>query len=476
MGFRHVVRVALIACFASSYIIAQNWISIGVKGGLPLTSPFAGRTFNSVVATIQNPFVLPPTIVSEATTISSGSRSFIIGPSLEVQLPLGLAIEADALYRQMNIDMQQSILYGPLFAASVGPAIASHTDMWEFPILAKYRFSLPFVKPYVEAGPAFRVASASLAEHMSGRGVSAGIGIEAHLGHLRIAPEVRYTHWGRDGIYNLPYHAASYSNQVEFLAGLSTAPSAMGAAPRSGSGLQRYLLFGLKGGLPFTTAFIEDEISRVTYPGGACQYFSCPATGYTVQTTTASRNYLVGPTIEVRLPRNVSIEGNALYGPVSLASSAVVLVLSSYLGQPSISPSIRTFHSWQLPVVAKYKFRMHFASPYLEAGPTFRTLSSSLEHYLSNDGVTTGAALTPSPGAFTLRQRCASSIGAMILVKPARFMPLRRTRLSFCWGYLTSSTEDRCLTRLTKAAFPSCHSNGTSSSPTSCVKFSNFVY
>jgi hypothetical protein len=393
MGFHHIVRVALIACFSSSFLIAQNWISVGVKGGLPLTSPFADRTFGSVVATIPNPFDLPSTVVSAATTVSSGSRSFIIGPSLEVRLPIGFAIEADALYRQMNVRMQQSIFYSysSFLFTSIGPTIASHVDTWEFPILAKYRFSLPFVKPYVEAGPAFRATSASFAEHMSGRGVTAGIGVEAHLGHLRIAPEVRYTHWGRDGAYDLLYHAVSYSNQVEFLAGLSTASSAMGANSQSGSGLKKYLSFGIKGGLPFTTAFIADEFSRVTYGGGTCGDFSCPATNPTVQTTTASRNYLVGPTIEVQLPRNVSIEGDALYGPLSLALPAVVPGLSGFLlGLPSTSPSIGTFHSWQFPVVAKYKFRTHLASPYLEAGPTFRTRSSSLDHYLSSGGVTAG--------------------------------------------------------------------------------------
>jgi hypothetical protein len=48
------------------------------------------------------------------------------------------------------------------------------------------------------------VFRASSVQQLSSKGVAAGIGVEAGFGHFRIAPEVRYTHWGKDGKYNAP--------------------------------------------------------------------------------------------------------------------------------------------------------------------------------------------------------------------------------------------------------------------------------
>ena len=41
---------------------------------------------------------------------------------------------------------------------------------------------------------------------------------------------MRYTHWGGDGNGTTLYHASSYPNQVEFLAGLATAPADSGTS------------------------------------------------------------------------------------------------------------------------------------------------------------------------------------------------------------------------------------------------------
>jgi hypothetical protein len=307
-----------------------------------------------------------------------------------MQLPFGLAVEADALYRPMELKVEQTTSLGSLVLA--GPTLLNRIDAWEFPILAKYRFHLPLIKPYVEAGPSFRVTSASLAQHMSGAGFSASVGVESHIGPLRIAPEVRYTHWGSDGPYTVPYHAASYPNQVEFLAGLATAPAAFGTASPAGSGWRR-LSFGVKAGLPFTTAFLSDEFGKVSYPSIRCGDFSpnpnnCAAASATIQTYSASRNYLVGPLAELHLPLSFSVEADALYHPLSLAVQPDARLLEL--------PSIKTFDSWEFPVVGKYKFRAPFASPYLEAGPIFRTASSPLKHYLSSAGVVAGLGVETS--------------------------------------------------------------------------------
>lgn len=81
--------------------------------------------------------------------VSDESNQFNIGPYLELRLPLGFAIEADALYRSV----------GAITVANIGDSVRrSVTDArsWEFPVMAKYRFPTPVVKPFVLAGPTFR--------------------------------------------------------------------------------------------------------------------------------------------------------------------------------------------------------------------------------------------------------------------------------------------------------------------------------
>jgi len=184
--------------FFSSSAFALGPFSLGVKGGVSLTDAFSDHTDTSF-GTTQRTY--------------SDARDYIVGPMVELRLPFGLGIEADGLYRPLSFASQ---LLSPAGASS-SERIAS----WEFPILAKYRFGFPLVHPYIEAGPSFR-ALASRGNYLSGKGITAGLGIEANALLLRIAPEFRYTHWSNDapaprGVFYSP----SNRNQVEFLVGIS---------------------------------------------------------------------------------------------------------------------------------------------------------------------------------------------------------------------------------------------------------------
>src|SRR5579875_4109084 len=85
-------------------LLAQDWLSVGVKGGVPLSDAFADRTFTNQIL-IPNPFSVS-LFQLQTTRVNSGSRGFVLGPTVEVQFPLGLAVEADALYRSMNAKSQ----------------------------------------------------------------------------------------------------------------------------------------------------------------------------------------------------------------------------------------------------------------------------------------------------------------------------------------------------------------------------------
>jgi hypothetical protein len=77
------------------------------------------------------------------------------------------------------------------------------------------------VKPYVEVGPSFRTVAQQLG-YLSSNGVSAGAGADFKAFLVRLSPEVRYTHWGNDGVHAVTSApVASRQDQVEFLFGIS---------------------------------------------------------------------------------------------------------------------------------------------------------------------------------------------------------------------------------------------------------------
>jgi hypothetical protein len=203
-------KLASLLLFAGLSASAQH-LSVGIIGGIPLTNGFSDFTAHGV-DTITHTF--------------SDSKQYLVGPMVDVRLPLSLGLEVDALYRPLSLVNNSTVL----------PAISLLTGntpgTWEFPILAKYRLPLiPIVKPFVEAGPSFRTKDSSIS-WISGRGFTFGGGIELHLLRLRIAPQLRYTHWGSDGqsLSSIATGTAtavstlappSQQNQAEFLVGFS---------------------------------------------------------------------------------------------------------------------------------------------------------------------------------------------------------------------------------------------------------------
>ena len=138
------------------------------------------------------------------------SRRYIVGPMLEIGLPLGLGVEVDALYHR------QGYLIG---ASNVLSSFteSERANSWEFPLLLKYKLPVPKLKPFVEVGIAPRtivgdistsgvsmnVATGQITPFSTSSGTAwsasfgivAGGGVQFGLGPLRLAPEVRYTHW-----------------------------------------------------------------------------------------------------------------------------------------------------------------------------------------------------------------------------------------------------------------------------------------
>ncbi|HEX6897315.1 MAG TPA: hypothetical protein VF146_18675 [Bryobacteraceae bacterium] len=183
----------------SAGLLGAQHLSVGIKGGVPLTDAFSDHTAHGVDTLVRT---------------FSDSKNFVIGPAVELGLPFGFAVEADALYRPLNLTIDSTV-----FPTSV---IRSATDItsWEFPILGKYYFfHTPGLHPYVEAGPVFRAVGHE-APYLSNAGAAMGGGVNIQIWKLKIMPELRYSRWGGDASVKTFAAAPSQLNQAEFLLGI----------------------------------------------------------------------------------------------------------------------------------------------------------------------------------------------------------------------------------------------------------------
>jgi len=193
--------LALVFSIAVVPAIAQR-VSAGVKGGVALTDAFSDQT---------------SFFPNSSSHFLSESKDYIVGPMVELHLPLSLSVEFDALYRPLYIT-------GIIFCTVCPSSTLSGTmQSWEFPLLGKFRLPTPLIKPTIEVGPSFRSVGsfpynvATLSAH----GFTVGGGVEIKLRWLRTGPEIRYTRWGADTVPFPGYIPTSNRNQVEFLMGLS---------------------------------------------------------------------------------------------------------------------------------------------------------------------------------------------------------------------------------------------------------------
>lgn len=189
--------VSLVVFFAAvSHGFAFDPISVGIRAGVPLTD------------------VLP----DEDQAFATEMRRFTVGPVLEVDLLLGLAVEFDALYKRFDHS-------GP--SVMPGQTAMERASSWEFAVLGKYRPGIPLVRPYVEAGVTFNRLSGFLVPFQTDpsppsaqptdtemrTGIVTGVGLEFSLPAVRIIPGIRYSHWGKE--LSLPS-----TNLIDFQVGI----------------------------------------------------------------------------------------------------------------------------------------------------------------------------------------------------------------------------------------------------------------
>lgn len=193
--------------------VASAQVSVGIKGGVPLTEAF-------------------DTVSDASRGYFSKTRRYIVGPSFELGLPAGFAIELDMLYTRLQFNSIQS-LPGPVSTADTS------AGSFEFPLLLKKKFGEGNVRPFLDTGASYRrlwdisqvrsfissrseTSNPAELDSKNNVGFVVGAGVEIRALLIKITPEVRFTRWGvdnfRDGIGGL---LKTNKNQGQFLVGIS---------------------------------------------------------------------------------------------------------------------------------------------------------------------------------------------------------------------------------------------------------------
>jgi hypothetical protein len=332
--------ILLIVLLAAPKLCAQK-LSLGIVGGGSLTDSF--QTVNLIAG--------PPGVPTLQSY--SQSKDFIVGLAVEYRFTPHWSLEADGLYRKLHMTFAGVEADGTLNSVSPSPVIT-----WEFPVLVKYRFPQWRVHPIVELGPSFRTAGNLNGSNPSHTGATAGAGLEFHTREFTISPVLRYTRWTNDDVFL--GQPKSNPNQVELLVEL-TSPSASVLQP-----FGKHFLVGVVAG----TTLSNDVQQRTEGPSGTTNF---------INTATPLKSAIVGPMIGVKLPLHLSIEADVLYDPLNVQTAISMNGVQR-------RPYSTTSPTWELPILAKYKFSAWPVKPLIEAGPAFRLATGPL----SNHGVTAG--------------------------------------------------------------------------------------
>src|SRR6478672_11300929 len=124
------MKLSLLLCAAALTAAAQPF-SVGVKAGVPIND--ALETFKG----------------NQAAYVTNTHR-YLVGPTVQLNLPFRFSVEVDALYRRLGYEFDQ-------FAGPGSPTTTrTVANSWEFPVLGKYAIFGGPLRPFVDAGANFR--------------------------------------------------------------------------------------------------------------------------------------------------------------------------------------------------------------------------------------------------------------------------------------------------------------------------------
>lgn len=292
----------------------------------------------------------------------SAPHRYLAGVEFEARLLAGFSVAADIVYRPLGYTFQ---LAGVMQSPSQNSVIT-----WEVPILVRYRLPLgvaPGVAPFVEAGPAFRLAGNLNYTWPSKTGTAAGLGVEGDISGWRIAPELRYIRWSPDS----SGQPLLSQNDLEALVRIGP--------PR---GTARWFRRGISIGLLLGATLTTD------YPSVTDQFPTNQNGQPTVETFIGApgpRGVTGGPALQLSLFRGLALEADAIERTWrgTTQEGAASAVSTSY-------------QTWELPLLARYKLgpkESRRMQPFFEAGPALRTRGDLAAAEVARHGVTAGAGM-----------------------------------------------------------------------------------
>ena len=186
-------RFGFIFLFVSTSQAQNSLVSVGVKGGVPLSETVAG-----------------------SYSTRDESRPILFGPSVEFRLPGRFAVEVSALYQRVGVT--NTYLVAPLANNTTSFISRTRVNAWQFPVLGKYYFQprTNSWQPYLGTGYTIRTGwattegSTTVTENGVQRttlfapeyrvpttvGIVAAAGVRFKAGRFSISPEFRYQYSG----------------------------------------------------------------------------------------------------------------------------------------------------------------------------------------------------------------------------------------------------------------------------------------
>jgi len=109
--------------------------------------------------------------------------------------------------------------------------------------------------------------------------------------------------------------------------------------------------------------------------------------------STITNRYIVGPTVELRLPFGLGVEADVLYRHFSYRSTGII-------GIGANAASIVTDTStgaWEFPLLAKYRFKGKLMRPFIDGGVSWDKISGLTQAVTSVIGNVTSGSTTSNP-------------------------------------------------------------------------------
>jgi len=130
--------------------------------------------------------------------------------------------------------------------------------------------------------------------------------------------------------------------------------------------------FGVKGGLPMTDFVDAVNSGRFT-------------------ASTVTNRYIVGPTVELRLPFGLGVEADVLYRHFRYSSTGIVGILPATQVFTDTSSG-----AWEFPLLAKYRFKGKFVRPFVDAGVSWDKISGLTQTVRGIANGVTSTSTTPN--------------------------------------------------------------------------------